>query len=508
MRSWDVLEESVRKSLKILCLRSYADLERPASVEPIPADCDVVPCELSLDELDEKAEVQKKLSKEKQQAGNRGRSELRGTDHKQARSEIRSQLQQGYYISHSGKKAIGMVHCLGRCYMLPGVDYLSFSYAGVQFPASDEYDSVCEDPTIKGRYGVFRYEHFVVFRRVSLPCESSANFLLDLNDQRPRLSEPAQRAQVQRTKNEGQRPSRVIFCLKCPGRFWWGTKGFHTEIGFPHCWHDLSVPENSARARNLCNLSLLRSRLLCDIQNYGYGSVYFDISIPAAKLADAPLLEPAFEHLLRNSPVHESVIGTLRVNAITDRETFVFLFDSEAALKEGASDLGFDLTTGGLPHKREFARVVTSWKTAKVMSETKLQTDAVARAHGVPVTLLPCDWTSLLTEFKNKFGKHIPDDKLPAQSMFENFSERLADGTLKADVVSLFEEEQQDAKRPDPTRQYNLQLDSEMTATTKRRHLSSEPTDEKGTPPQVFDSDQPLAARTDAAARALYSRRF
>ena len=175
---------------------------------------------------------------------------------------------------------------------------------------------------------------------------------------------------------------------------------------------------------------------------------------------------PPFEHLLRNSSVHESVIGTLRVNAITDRDTFVNMFDSEAALKDGASDLGFDLTTGGLPHKREFARVVTSWKTAKVMSETKLQTDAVARAHGVPVTLLPCDWTSLLTEeFKNKFGKHIPDDKLPAQSMFENFSERLADGTLKAEplshVVSLFEE-QQDAKRPDPTRQYNFLMDQTL----------------------------------------------
>ena len=207
-------------------------------------------------------------------------------------------------------------------------------------------------------------------------------------------------------------------------------------------------------------------------------------SIPAAQLADAPQLEPAFEHLLRNSSVHESVIQTLRVNAITDRDTFVNMFDSEAALKEGASDLGFDLTSGGLPHKREFARVVTSWKTAKVMSETKLQTDAVARAHGVPVTLLPCDWTSLIAEFKNKHGKHIPEDKLPAQSMFENFSKRLADGTLKAEplshVVSLFEEEQQDSKRPDPTRQYNLQLDSKLTITTKRRHLSTEPTDEKG----------------------------
>ena len=136
----------------------------------------------------------------------------------------------------------------------------------------------------------------------------------------------------------------------------------------------------------------------------GMAAFTSSISIPSAQLADAPQLEPAFEHLLRNSSVHESVISTLRVNAITDRDIFVNMFDSEAALKEGASDLGFDLTSGGLPHKREFARVVTSWKTAKVMSETKLQTDAVARAHGVPVTLLPCDWTSLVTEFKNKHG--------------------------------------------------------------------------------------------------------
>ena len=78
LRSWDVPEASIRKSLQILGLRSYADLERSDSVEPIPADCDVAPCELSLDNLDEEAEVRKKLSKEKQQAGNRGRSELLG----------------------------------------------------------------------------------------------------------------------------------------------------------------------------------------------------------------------------------------------------------------------------------------------------------------------------------------------------------------------------------------------------------------------------------------------
>ena len=78
------------------------------------------------------------------------------------------------------------------------------------------------------------------------------------------------------------------------------------------------------------------------------------------------------------------------------------MFDSESAFKEGASDLGFNLTTGGLHLKREFALVVTAWKTAKVMAETKVQTGAVARAHGVPVTLLSCDWTSIFTKFKKK----------------------------------------------------------------------------------------------------------
>ena len=144
LRSWDVPETSIRKSLQILGLRSYADLQRSDFAEPVPADCDAAPFELALDTLDEDAEDRKKLSKEKQQAGNRGRSERLGTDHKQARSEIRSQLQSGYYISYSGKKSIRVVHCLGRCYMLPGVDYLSFVYAGEQFPASDAYDCVCK----------------------------------------------------------------------------------------------------------------------------------------------------------------------------------------------------------------------------------------------------------------------------------------------------------------------------------------------------------------------------
>ena len=43
----------------------------------------------------------------------------------------------------------------------------------------------------------------------------------------------------------------------------------------------------------------------------------------------APNLDRSFEHLLRSSSVHESIITTLRVNEITDRDTLVNMFDSE-----------------------------------------------------------------------------------------------------------------------------------------------------------------------------------
>ena len=153
------------------------------------------------------------------------------------------------------------------------------------------------------------------------------------------------------------------------------------------------------------------------------------IAIKEEQLSNSPQLEPAFEHLLRNSNVHESIISTLRISAVTDRDTFVNMFDSEAALKDAASDIGFDLTAGCLPHKREFARVVTSWKTAKVMAETKLQTDAVAKAHGLPVTLLRVTGLRFFQSSRRSTEPRFLPTRLPAQSMFEQFSEKLADGT-------------------------------------------------------------------------------
>ena len=166
------------------------------------------------------------------------------------------------------------------------------------------------------------------------------------------------------------------------------------------------------------------------------------------QLATAPDLEPAFENLLRTLNVDESLIKALRINMITDRETFIGLDDTEAGFKSIGPDLGIDLTNGGLAHKREMSRLISAWKQARLASEAKQQVDAVAKAHGVPTSLLAEDWTSMMLAFRNKFGRHIPDEKLPAQSCYEAFADKLAIGALKAEplamVVSLYDEELQE----------------------------------------------------------------
>ena len=139
--------------------------------------------------------------------------------------------------------------------------------------------------------------------------------------------------------------------------------------------------------------------------------------------------------------------------------------------------------TVAFAHKREMSRLISAWKQARLASEAKQQVDAVAKAHGVPTTLLPEDWTSMMLAFRNKFGKHTPDEKLPAQSCYEAFADKLAIGALKAEplamVVSAFDEEQQEKNKPEPERQYGLSLDSKLTITTKKRIVSSEPVNEK-----------------------------
>ena len=148
--------------------------------------------------------------------------------------------------------------------------------------------------------------------------------------------------------------------------------------------------------------------------------------------------------------------------------------------------------------------------TSATMSETKLQTDANARAHSLPVTLFPGDWTAIMTEFRNKHGTHNADDRLPAQSCFENFAERHADGTLKAEplsrIVSSFEVEQQDARKTDTGRQYNLHLDARLTISTKEAARQHRADGRERSESQVLDHGETMAsAQMRQPGRAIYT---
>ena len=142
LKTWEVPEKSILVTKTVLCSRTFSDLERIISLEPSTVDSELPVGEIVVDDIDEGVAMKKKLAKQKQQSGNRERSELLGSDHKQARTEIRSNLREVYYVSHSGKKAIRVLHYLGRCYMLPGVDYLSFTFGGTAFPDSSAYDTL------------------------------------------------------------------------------------------------------------------------------------------------------------------------------------------------------------------------------------------------------------------------------------------------------------------------------------------------------------------------------
>ena len=49
---------------------------------------------------------------------------------KEARAKIRAELEAGFHTCRFGNKKVRTLHQLGRCYLLPGVDYLDYSFAG------------------------------------------------------------------------------------------------------------------------------------------------------------------------------------------------------------------------------------------------------------------------------------------------------------------------------------------------------------------------------------------
>ena len=95
--------------------------------------------EPAVSEAPKPEEVAVQVLQEPQHKGRQGealvydvhRMSVLGSSPKEARSRIRAALEPGFYICRSGKKKVRTLHQLGRCYLLPGVDYMDYTSAGI-----------------------------------------------------------------------------------------------------------------------------------------------------------------------------------------------------------------------------------------------------------------------------------------------------------------------------------------------------------------------------------------
>ena len=160
-------------------------------------------------------------------------------------------------------------------------------------------------------------------------------------------------------------------------------------------------------------------------------------------------MELAFENLLRSVTVHEAVIMAPRIAEVTSRGLFVSIISTEEVVPSSAKDaFGIDPSVG-FAHKRELGKHQQAWSLAKVQTDVKLTVDAVLQAHGEPVAMLTGEWNTWMHSFKDKYGEEIDHSRLPSQSNFEAFKEKLADGDLVPDTltqnISLAQKAKQEA---------------------------------------------------------------
>ena len=156
---------------------------------------------------------------------------------------------------------------------------------------------------------------------------------------------------------------------------------------------------------------------------------------------------------------------------------FVSLHHTVEGFKEAVSaGLGI-VPAMGFSHNREMAKMVKVWNSAKVQADIKTKVHAVAKAHGEPISMLKCDWISLMTRFGDQHGDNIHESRLPAQTYFENFEEALSDGSLEAERLNqvvnvLLEERAELAKTPHAAKHLGIHLDSTLSIQTRRRFKS------------------------------------
>ena len=161
----------------------------------------------------------------------------------------------------------------------------------------------------------------------------------------------------------------------------------------------------------------------------------------------------------------EEVITGFRVHTIKTAAIFAAMDITVEELKETVREsFGVDTAKYGLPHKVEWANIHNAWLSVKVNQEVKSK----------PIQYLTADWASMIFQFNQQYGMNVHDAKLPSQSFFESFEERLHNGVIEAEtlahVVTLEEERVQIASKPELPTQMVMHLDSTLTLHTKE-HL-------------------------------------
>ena len=181
------------------------------------------------------------------------------------------------------------------------------------------------------------------------------------------------------------------------------------------------------------------------------------------------------------------------------------MFDSEATLNMSAADLGANLPGRGLTHKREFSRLD---------SESDVR-DEASNGHR-----RPCTWSAGNITSSRLDGN---DDRVQENARY-SYPQRSAASPnvlrkLRGEVgrrsgqsgasVTYRQRHKGKASRCTKARRqqrpYNLQLDSKLPISTKRRHTNTEPTDEIG--PRTKDSIMPnlwLFAQIKQPGRSIY----
>ena len=101
------------QTVKVLCSRDFAENREAESSARQESEDDAALILVQDDRADEELAMKRLDSKFKQQSWNRERTQWLGTDPKEARTKLRAELQQGFYVSTSGKRNICTLHQLG-----------------------------------------------------------------------------------------------------------------------------------------------------------------------------------------------------------------------------------------------------------------------------------------------------------------------------------------------------------------------------------------------------------